>query len=165
MMGRETRIAIFILFAVGWVIGPAGNGYGGPLPEDQVRSAADRSVITRDVEIYRSSDRDQANKLKMIDLCRKLEDDWTQADANSKTNVEVYRENTNPGVTEYRREVRESNQFASPAGEQRTIELCHQLEDSAREPQESEVRVYRETTVPHNEEGWSNRRIHPVDED
>ena len=165
MMVRETRIAIFILFALAWVIGAAGDGYGGPPPEGQIRLAADRSVSTSDVEIYRSNDRDQANRLKMIDLCRRLEDNWTRAGANGNTEVEVYRDNTKPGETEYRREVRESNQFGTPAGEQRTIELCRQLEVSDREPQKSEVRVYRETTVPPEGEEWSHRQIHPEDQD
>lgn len=146
MLGRRTRIAIFILFALVWVIGPVGNGYGGPLPGGQVRLVADQHVTTTETEIYRSNDRDQANKFEMINLCRRLEDDWTRADANRKT--EVYEKTTRPGVTEYRREVSESNQFAAPADERKTIELCRQLEVSAGEPQKSEVRIYREKTLP-----------------
>lgn len=145
MMGR---IAIFILFALVCFIGPAGNSYGSSLSGGQVSLVADRYTSTTEEEIYRGYDRDQANKQKMIDLCGRLEDDWIKADASRRTDVEVYREHAKPGVTEYRREVRESNRFAAPADEQRTIELCHQLEDSAGGPQRSETRVYRETTVP-----------------
>ena len=162
MMGR---IAIFILFALVLVTGPIGNGYGDPLHGGQVHLAADRHMSTSEVEIYRGDDRAQANKLKMIELCRRLEDDWTRAEANRKTDVEIYRENTKPGVTEYRREVRESNRFAAPADERKTIELCHQLEDSARASRDSDVRVYRETTIPPEREGWWHRHIHPEDED
>ncbi len=147
MVGRETRITILILFAFVWVIGTVGNGYGGPPPAGKVL-LADRQVSTSEVEIYRGHDRDQDNRLKMIDLCGRLEDDWTRAGANRKTEVEVHRETMKPGVTEYRREVSESNRFAAPADEQKTIELCRRLEDSAGDPPRKEVRVYRETTVP-----------------
>ncbi len=142
------RIATFILFALVCVTGPAANGYGGSLPGGQVSLVSDRYVSHSEEEIYRVNDRDQAVKQRMIDLCGRLEDDWIKADASRKSDVEVYRENTKPGVTEYRREIRESNRFAAPADEQRTIQLCHQLEGSAQVPQRTETRVYRETTVP-----------------
>ena len=148
MVGRETRITILILFAFVWVIGTVGNGYGGPPPAGKVL-LADRQVSTSEVEIYRGHDRDQDNRLKMIDLCGRLEDDWTRAGANRKTEVEVHRETMKPGVTEYRREVSESNRFAAPADEQKTIELCRRLEDSAgessKERSESLPRDHRST--------------------
>ena len=151
MKGRGTRVVIFALFVLVWVLCRAGNGHAGPLPEGQVRLASD--VSTSEVEIYRNVDRDRDNRAQMINLCRRLEDDWNRAEAN-RNSVEDYR-SAKPGVTEYHREIRESNRFADPADEQKTIELCRQLET---EPQRDEVRVYRETTVP--PEGWRDRDIY-----
>lgn len=149
-MAREIKMAIFIVFALVGFIGLGRNGYGASLPKNQIQWAADRH-ISSEVEVYRS-ETTPSDKLKMIELCRKLEADAAQADAKRKTELDIYREDMEPGVTEYRREVHESNRFSDAEGEQRTLQLCKRLEDSTLEPQESEIRVYRERTVPRTDE-------------
>jgi hypothetical protein len=137
MIGKEAKIAAFVLFALIWVSGAASNGYGGSLPEGQFLLAGDRHESTSEVEYYRSDHGRQAGKLKMIELCHRLEDDLTRDRATREPEVEVHHESMEPGVIEYRREVRESNRFATPADEQRTLELCRQLEYSAAPAPES----------------------------
>lgn len=162
-MERKTKMTIFVLFSLLLVAGPAGIVNTDLLWEGQVLWAAERHM-TREVEIYRNDGRHESNRLKMIDLCNRLEDDWNRAEANRKTEVEVYRDYSEPGVTEYRREMRESGRFAYPADELKTLELCRQLETSRGAPRESEVRIYRESTVPGRGEVSGDRRGYPGDQ-
>jgi len=148
MIGAMTKTVIFLLLVAVWVFGPTTYSYANSLPGGQVRLAADEHV-TKEVDIYRR-DSFPAYKSKMISLCRKLEADSAPSKGNRKTDVETYREQTGPGLTEYHHEYRESSRFADPVDEKRTLELCRRLETSA--PADgsinSEVHIYRETTVP-----------------
>jgi hypothetical protein len=131
MTGKKATILTFILFALIWITGAARNGYGGSLPESQLRVKGDWLVSTSRAETYSSDHGRRAGKLKMIELCRRLEDDLTRDRETRDKEVEVYRETTEPGATEYRQEIQESSRFATPEDEQRTLELCSQLEYSA----------------------------------
>jgi hypothetical protein len=149
MIGANTKMVIFLSVAALWAIGPVGHSYANSLPEGQVRLAAEKHV-TSEVEIYRR-DSFPSYKNRMIDLCRRLEADSSPSDANRTSNLEIYRKETGPGITEYHREYRESSRFSDPASEERTLALCRRLEKSSsvEGPANSETHIYRErTTVP-----------------
>ena len=151
MIHTKVKMMIFILFIWVWTLGPEVYSYAGSLPEsrDRAQLVADDLERTEAEEIYRENAvRDDVRRMR--ELCRIFEEDAAEANAKNRTEVEIYRDDTGPGVTEYHREYRESNRYASPADESRTIELCRQLEKSASsvQPDETEVRIYRNYTVP-----------------
>lgn len=151
MIGTRTRMVILILFLWAWTLGPVGYGHAGSLSEsrDRAQLVADDLKRTEAEEIYRNNAvRDDVRRMR--ELCRIFEEDAAEANAKNRTEVEIYRDDTGPGVTEYHREYRESNRYARAADESRTIELCRQLEEFASpvQPEETEVRIYRNYTVP-----------------
>jgi hypothetical protein len=148
MVRAISMTAVFMLAAALCTLGPIGLSYADNLPKGQVHLVADQQV-TREVDIYRSGTF-PSFRSKMINLCRDLRTDYNAPPEAGKSSMEIYKSKTGPGTTEYRSEYRESNRFASPGDEARTLQLCDRLEDSvpSHERVNSEVHIYRETTVP-----------------
>jgi hypothetical protein len=148
MTGAITKMSILLLVVAVWAFTPIGYSYANSLQGGQVQVTADRYVTT-EVEIQRK-DSFPTHRSRMLELCNRLEADSALSDDDGRTNVEIYRRETGPGMTEYRREYRQSSRFSVPAGDERTLEFCRRLENPAPAdgPANSEVHIYRETVVP-----------------
>lgn len=81
-----------------------------------------------EVEVYRKSAAVSADEGRMLELCRNLEQDAALPSPQRKTEVEIYRKDSAPGVSEYRREIRESNRYAGSDDKDRMLQLCRDFE-------------------------------------
>jgi len=84
-----------------------------------------------EVEIYRKS-AVSADEGRMLELCRNLKQDAALASPQRKTEVEIYRKDSAPGVSEYRREFRESNRYSDSDDKSRMLQLCREFEHDYR---------------------------------
>jgi hypothetical protein len=81
-----------------------------------------------EVEIYRKSGV-SADESRMLEFCRNLDQETAPSGPDKRTEVEVTRKDPAPGVSEYRREYRESNRYpATSADKDRMLHLCRELE-------------------------------------
>ena len=81
-----------------------------------------------EVEIYRKS-AVSPDESKMREFCRDLDQETVPYGPDKRTEVEVTRKDSAPGVSEYRREYRESNRYpATSADKDRMLQLCREFE-------------------------------------